>query len=332
MGITHLSILSSNPKIKVTAACDPSKVVNTFFKKYFPGIKLYPGYRELINSGVDAVIISTPPHLHYEAVKEAAEKGIHVFAEKPFTVSYAQASELASLAEQKGIINQAGYVNRFNDVFVKAKDLVCSGVIGKISTFRSEMFSNTVSKEDSGEGWRGNPETGGGCLNEMASHALDLVNYIIGKPDKITDSVLTKIHSRRVDDIVSSTLIYNNGINGKLYVNWSDPSYRKPANKFEISGTEGKMFVDQHGLKIFMEESKSEFNLKKGWNTIYITDIFNNVPFYVRGNEFTKQLYHFADCIEDSTIKNLCTFRDAADTQEIIHLIRKDHSENGGRL
>ena len=66
-----------------------------------------------------------------------------------------------------------------------------------------------------------------------------------------------------------------------------------------------------------MKKALSEKNLREGWNTIYITDVFKPVPFYVRGNEFTSQLYHFIDCIKNKTT-NKCTFRDGANTLEVI--------------
>ena len=84
------------------------------------------------------------------------------------------------------------------------------------------------------------------------------------------------------------------------------------------------MIVDQHGLKIFLQEANPENNFIKGWNTIYITDIFKNVNFYVRGNEFTNQLYHFVENIKNPTLKNLCSFHDAAKTQKLLKQIREN--------
>jgi len=329
MGITHLSIINSNPKVNVTSVCDPSKVINLFFKKYFENIKLYSEFEELIEKeNPDGVIVSTPPNFHFKIVKICLEKGIHCFVEKPFTLSYEESKELSELAGYKKVVNQVGYVNRFNDIFVNAKALIEGGVIGKVIRFKSEMFSYTISKEDKGEGWRANLETGGGCLNEMASHAIDLVNYLVGVPAMVSGSVLNKVYSQNVEDIVSTTFKYNEDLAGTLYVNWCDPSFRKPANKIEIFGKEGKILVDQHDLKIFLKNPNKTFNFKKGWNTVYITDIFNNVPFYVRGNEFTSQLYHFIDCIENRDLKNKCTFKDAVETQKILNLIRFDYKNN----
>lgn len=325
MGLTHLSILNSDARVTVTSAVDPSKVINVFFRKYFPSINLYDDYIEMFkNEKLDAIVVSTPPNLHYAITSAAIEKGIHAFVEKPFTLSHNESFKLSKMAEENGVVNQVGYVNRFNDVFLKAKEMIESGMIGQIIRFKSEMFSNTISKEEEGEGWRSTLEFGGGCLNEMASHAIDLVNYLVGVPVSVAGSTLSKVHSKNVDDIVSSTLFCSNGITGSLYVNWCDYSYRKPSNKIEIFGKEGKILADQHGLKVYLKTPNERYNLKTGWNVVYITDIFKNVPFYVRGNEFTRQLYHFIDCINEKSIVNPSTFKDASNTQRILNLIRED--------
>ena len=73
-------------------------------------------------------------------------------------------------------MNQVGYVNRFNDVFVKVKELLEADLIGKVIRFKSEMFSCTITNSDEGSGWRATRE-GGWCVFEMASHAIDLVNF-----------------------------------------------------------------------------------------------------------------------------------------------------------
>lgn len=77
-----------------------------------------------------------------------------------------------------------------------------------------------------------------------------------------------------------------------------------------------------------MKEDYPACKYRKGWNTVYITDVFNPVPFYVRGNEFTQQLYHFIDRVSGRDAKPLSTFRDASYTQEIIQCIFDDHEKN----
>ena len=329
MGITHFSIINSHPSVELKAVVDTSSTILSLLKKY-TGTKSYNDYMKLFrNETLDAVIICTPPKLHYPIAMMAAENNIHVFLEKPCTLNKMQANELAKEFEKKRLVNQVGYVNRFNDIFVEVKRFLDKNLIGNVIRFKSEMYSATILKSDSGSSWRDSRESGGGATIDMAAHAIDLVNYLIGKPDKITGSNLTKIFSSNVEDAVNATFLYSNGTTGILNVNWSDESYRKPTNKIEIFGSRGKILADQHGIKIFCKEKSKSENLRKGWNTIYITDIFSPVPFYVRGNEFTSQLYHFIECIIDEHKLNNCTFKDASDTLNVIEKIIKDYETNG---
>ena len=190
------------------------------------------------------------------------------------------------------------------------------------------MFSGTKIKKSSKLSWRDNSKSGGGALYEMASHAIDLVNFLLTKPDKVIGSILKPIYSSNVEDFVNSTFIYKNGITGLLEVNWSDKSYRKPTNKIEIFGNKGKLIADQHSIKIFLNKSSDMFKLNSGWNTIYITDLFNQCKFYVRGNEFTNQLYHFIENILDSKNKSLSNFNNASITHKVIEEIIFDHKNN----
>jgi predicted dehydrogenase len=329
MGITHYSIINSFPEVEVTAVADPSAFVLTLIDKYLP-VKTYRNYEDMFaGSDLDAVLVCTPPSLHYKILRKAAEKGISVFVEKPFTTKYSEGSELAGIFSSRRLVNQVGYVNRFNDVFMKTKQLLDKGVIGKIIRFKSEMFSCTITRPDGNSGWRTSHESGGGAIFEMATHAIDLVNYLIGKPDKVTGSSLNHIYSKNVEDAVSSTFLYNNGMSGTIFINWSDTSYRKPTNKIELFGDGGKMIVDQHTLKIYLNKPDPGNHLLQGWNTLYITDVFTPVPFYVRGNEFTRQLGHFIGCLRGHEWGNKCSFADGSDTLEVVEKIFNDYELNG---
>jgi predicted dehydrogenase len=330
MGITHYSIINSNPHIEIESVVDPSALVLSVISKYLP-VKTFKDYNDLFKqTDPDAILVCTPSNLHFPIAKEAAKKGIHAFVEKPFTTKATYASELASLYADKALVNQVGYVNRFNDIFIKTKELVEDGIIGDIIRFKSEMFSCTITKsDDSSSGWRASRETGGGAVFEMASHAIDLVNFLLGKPDKIVGSSLNHIHSKKVEDSASATFLYRNGMSGTIYINWCDTSYRKPANKIELFGRDGRILADQHSLKLFLNKSNSHYKFYQGWNTLYITDVFKSVPFYVRGNEFTRQLYHFIECIQNREIHNQCSFIDGSNVLDVIESIFNDYEQHG---
>ena len=331
MGITHYSIINEHPRIQIVAVVEPSQVIVGFLRKFVRSLNVYSDYKQLFKKELlDAIIVCTPPGLNHSVILEAGRKGIAVFAEKPFVVKKAEALELTTLFSQNKIVNQVGYVNRFNDIFIKVKEMVELHLIGEIISFKSEMNSRTILKpSNDASGWRSSPTTGGGALFEIGSHAIDLIVYFLGKPDKVVGSFMKKIYSKNVEDAVVSTFLYKDGMVGTLNINWSDESYRKPSNQIELFGTFGKIIANQYGIKLFLKEGKEKMGYKAGWNSVYITDVFKPVPFYVRGNEFTAQLYHFVECVLDNSIKNICSFTDAVSTLEVIENINNDFMNNG---
>lgn len=148
---------------------------------------------------------------------------------------------------------------------------------------------------------------------------------------------MQSIYSSAVEDLVSSTFIYNNGCTGTIMVNWSDQSFRKPTNIVKILGTKGKIVADKHAYKLFLKEADQDNGFHEGWNTRYITDFVKSVRFYVRGNEFTRQLDYFIDCINQGRTENTASFAEALKTDIVMEEITKDAArslaaDNGGSI
>jgi predicted dehydrogenase len=331
MGITHMALIGSHPQIQITAVTEDSSMVSGSLQRYRPDIHLYGEYRKMLNQeDLDLVLICTPPGLHTEMIDACLDQQLSVFVEKPFTLTFPEARRMLekAAAVPKPLALQVGYVNRFNDVFIKAKALLDQGLIGKTLNMRTEMCGRAVIKKGVGNGWRAKRENGGGCLYDYGSHAIDLMVYFLGRPERVIGAQLNRLFSEESEDVVRATVVHGNGVVGSLYVNWSDESYRKPSNRIEILGDEGKIVADNHELKVFMKREKDIY--RQGWNTIFITDLFTNVPFYVRGNEFTRQIYHFVDCVLDPSLQNQSSFLDASHTQEVIDSIFAASPMNGG--
>ena len=323
MGITHFSILNAHPSVEILAVCDKSKIMLNVLRKYVD-IGTYFDYQEMIDEAkLDFVIISTPSDSHSEIIKVAIDNNLHTFTEKPFAMTAAEGRKTLAYLEGKSLVNQVGYVNRFNEVFMEVKKLLDSGVIGEVKNFSSEMYGSTVLK-DSKASWRGKRKTGGGCMYEFASHCIDLALYLLGQPDRVVGSIMQSIYSSAVEDLVSSTFIYNNGCTGTIMVNWSDQSFRKPTNIVKILGTKGKIVADKHAYKLFLKEADQDNGFHEGWNTRYITDFAKSVRFYVRGNEFTRQLDYFIDCINQGRADNIASFAEALKTDVVMEEITKD--------
>ncbi len=324
MGISHLAILNSHPKVQLVAVCDTNAYVSSTLNKY-TGITISSDYRQVLAQGdLDAVMIATPPRLHGEMVRAALDLNLHVFCEKPFCLDPNEGAELAALAQTRGLVNQVGYHYRFVGAFKEAKRLVTAGVLGRIHHVRAEAYGPVILRPK-GASWRGQRSEGGGCLHDYASHALDLVTYLVGTPDHVGGSVLNRIFSQDVEDEAYTTLYFPDGTTGQLSANWSDESYRKLSTKVSIWGTNGVLSVDRQEVRLFLRDNiTNDRTLNDGWNIIYTTELTDAVWYYLRGEEYSAQIDHFVGCIETKQIETISSFASAVATDRIMAMMLED--------
>jgi predicted dehydrogenase len=195
-------------------------------------------------------------------------------------------------------------------------------VLGELYHFTAEAYGPVVTKEKDST-WRSKSEEGGGCLYDYASHVIDLINFSLGEIVDVSGIQLKKIYSRDVEDAVYGTMHLTSGLSGVLSVNWSDAAYRKMSTKITVHGKNGKLIVDATELKLYLHEPVRGEKFEKGWNTVSIGMLQDQVDFYLRGEEYTAQLDHFVDCIINKYTAKHNRFSDAAKTDQAIELIRK---------
>jgi predicted dehydrogenase len=235
----------------------------------------------------------------------------------------AEGQELEKLAEQKGLINQVSFHNQFVGTFRELKRLLKAGVIGELVHFTGEAYGNVITS-DRGGTWRSDPKEGGGCLLDYASHVINLVQEIIGRPVRADGSILKKVFSSAVEDAVYSMLFLESGLSGVLLVNWCDETYRKMSTSLTVQGKKGKIICDATEIKIYLNESNIREKLDKGWTIKYITDLAVPVDFYLRGEEYSAQIDHFIKCITDKKQTDINSFEQALYTDKVIELIIAD--------
>ena len=323
MGLSHCSILNAHPDVELVAVCDSSSFLLDVFNKYSKQ-DTYSDYKKMISeTQPDCIIIATPTKFHSEMVLYALEKGIHVFCEKPFSLTVTDGEKMVNLAEKIGVINQVGYHNRFIGTFIEMKRLASTGILGELFHFNGSAYGPVVLKEK-GSTWRSARSEGGGCLFDYASHVLNLLHFVLGKPVDAKGTLLKKIYSNDVEDAVYSSLFLENGLSGQLSVNWSDETHRKMSTSISIEGKKGKMIADATELKIYLKEDNKIEKLEKGWNMKYITDLTPLVNFNLRGEEYSVQIDHFIDCIKHKHTENISSFAEALVTDKIIEILIND--------
>jgi predicted dehydrogenase len=327
MGLSHAAIVGAHPDVEMVSVCDTSTLILNTFKK-FSKVNTYSDSQKMIDKEVlDFIIVATPTKFHYPIVKYALGKSIHVFCEKPFTLSSSHSKELVELANKKQLVNQVGFHNHFIGTFRELKRLLSNHIIGDLVHFSGEAYGPVVTKEKAAT-WRSNTGEGGGCLYDYASHVINLIQEIIGRPNKICGTLLKSIYSKGVEDAVYSLLKLQSGLTGTLLVNWSDETYRKMSTSLTIQGKNGKIICDATELKIFLKEPAVTEKLDHGWTIKFITDLALPVNYYLRGEEYSAQIDYFVDCIKNRKIPLYNNFEQASYTDALIEMIIEDSKRN----
>ena len=323
MGISHCAILGAHPDVNLIAVCDASSLVIDAFKKY-SRFECFSDYKKMIDTmRLDLLIIASPTKFHGEMVSYALKRSIHVFCEKPFSLDPEEGKMLSREARKLNLVNQVGYHNRFLGTFTHLKKYLSANIIGEVYHFSGESYGPVVLKEKGGT-WRSDKSEGGGCLYDYASHTIDLINFLLGKPVKVAGTELKYIFSRDVEDAVYSNLILASGLSGQLSVNWSDETYRKMSTQITVLGKKGKIIADGTELKIFLKDDNKAMGLSRGWTVKNITSLTQNVNFYLRGEEYSSQIDYFIECVKGGNTENVSSFESASETDEVIALLLND--------
>lgn len=177
LGRMECSAYSEIDGFELVAGVDiNSSARNAFLEKF--DRPTYNEYGKMLDEeNIDAVNIVTPHTLHYEQTKEALERDLHVFLEKPMVTSVKDAKELISIAEERDLILQVGYQRHVDPAFINMKEIVDSGEIGDPHMVACYLGQEWISAYT--DSWRTNPElSGGGQLYDSGSHLLDSMLWV----------------------------------------------------------------------------------------------------------------------------------------------------------
>jgi scyllo-inositol 2-dehydrogenase (NADP+) len=322
MGLSHLAIANGLDEFEVVAIVDSSTLVGSALSK-ITGIRYMSDAHEALKmEGLDAVIVATPTASHESIVRDAISRGLHVFCEKPLALDADVSRDLAELAEERGLVTQVGYHNRFVACFQELSRLIEAGALGKVSHVMGEAYGPVVTRPAKAT-WRGKSELGGGALMDYAAHPLNLLNWYLGECTACDSATLGKIFSKAVEDEVYASLRFGD-VSAQLSVNWSDASHRKMTTQISIWGDKGKLYADRQELRAyFWDASDVPEGYGEGWNVRYTTDLTRPVEFYIRGEEYSAQLETFRDRVARKSKETVNSFAEAAATDTAIQMIKR---------
>ena len=189
---------------------------------------------------INAVYIATPPASHAEYAIKAIKSGKPVYIEKPMALNYSECLKINKAAEKTGIPVFVAYYRRALPGFVRVKDMVLRGIIGKPLFVNLQLFKSPSDEEKAGQlPWRVDPEiAGGGHFFDLASHQLDYLDFLFGPIMKVRSLALNQAGLYKAEDYVSAEFLFANNIAGSG--TWSfSASTSSSRDSIEITGDKG---------------------------------------------------------------------------------------------
>ena len=199
-----------------------------------------------LKSGIDAVAIVTPNHMHFPVAREFLKRGIHVICDKPLTATLAEARQMVKAAEKSEALfvlthNYTGY-----PMVRQAREMVAAGDIGTIRVVQVEYPQDwlTDKAEDTGlkqAEWRTGLERSGagGCIGDIGTHAFNLASFVSGLAlEELCADMQSFVEGRRLDDNAHVMLRFEGGARGMLWSSQVAPG-NENALRLRVYGDKG---------------------------------------------------------------------------------------------
>jgi len=196
---------------RVEVVCDKNPAALARARKAYPNIRAVSDPAEILRSPeIDAVAVVTPVWTHYELAKMALANGKHVFIEKPFTSSAAQAEELIELAARKKLTIMVDHTFLFTGAVRKIRELTESGALGDLYYYDSLRVNLGLFQHDVSVIW------------DLAPHDLSIMDHIIKREPEAIVATGEK-HLNGVEDVAFMTIYFPRNVIAHINVNWLSP-------------------------------------------------------------------------------------------------------------
>jgi predicted dehydrogenase len=212
-GPNLLRNLVANQSCIVKIVADLSRDRRDYVKKFYPLVNVTENADEIFNDPtIDAIVISTPVHTHFNLVMKALSSGKHVLVEKPMATSVSEIEQIETLANKKQLVAMVGHTFLYNSAVRYVKKLIDSGDLGEIRYIYSRRLN------------LGRIRTDVDALWNFAPHDISIIQYWLdnSKPISIVKRGMAYVQDG-IDDVVFLNIVYPGKIMAEIHVSWLDP-------------------------------------------------------------------------------------------------------------
>jgi predicted dehydrogenase len=203
---------NETPGARVVAISDADDGSLKRAAQSYPEIRMAKDCQDLVTaSDIDVIAIVTPVSSHFEIAKAALSNGKHIFIEKPFTASVAQAEQLIELADKKRLKIMVDHTFLFTGAVKKIKELIDDGVLGDLYYFDSIRVNLGLFQKDVNVVW------------DLAPHDLSIMDHLIDKEPTAVMATGVAHFNNQLEDVAYITVYFPDNVIAHLNVNWLSP-------------------------------------------------------------------------------------------------------------
>lgn len=292
----QLKDLQKIDNAEVVALCDVVKKRAEKQAKIYGITSVYDDYHALLaREDIDAVTLPLPDQLHRKIAVDALRAGKHVLCEKPMALTFEDCKAMVQAEKESGKCLMVGQIGRYTPAFVKAKEILDSGVLGKLFFIESE-YAHDYSKMRDESPWRvtseREPIIGGGC------HAVDLVRMLAGNPEEVFAYANNlSLTDWPIHDCTVAVMKFPDGVIGKVMT--STGCKRHYTMRSVLYGTKGTLVFDNKSSYIYLYQERfipGETDQYLGHSQ---QEIALEIPIEVNNHNFAGEARDFCNAIAE---------------------------------
>ena len=280
---------SALPQCQVRYVCDKDEKRLAHMKQLYPQVETTKDFEKIVgDKEVNAVVVATNVHLHYELAKKSLEAGKHTFVEKPMTQTSEQGNTLVQLAARSKLTLMVGHTFIYSAPVNRIQEIVKSGDIGEIQYISSRRLNLGLFQKDINVAW------------DLAPHDISIILHLLGKlPVSVNCQGKAHVH-KEIEDVTNMSLNFDNGGFATIHSSWLDPN---KIREMVIVGSKRMIVYDDNQplekLKIYDKrvetpphyDTFAEFQYSYHYGDMYAPYIKQTEPLKVEAQ-------HFLDCIK----------------------------------
>ena len=272
--------------VQLTAVADTKPERLEFVRRHYPEVKVFASHTQLLESDVEAVVISTPIHTHHMLAMEAIRAGKHILVEKPLAASAIEAVELINLAKSRHRLVMVGHTFLYNPAVLELRRLVGDGELGRIYYVDAARLNLGLFQRRADVIW------------DLAPHDVSILMYVLGTNPVAVSARGSTCVQDDVHDVAYLELLFESGISAHVHVSWLDPAKvrritvvgdQKMAVYNDVSLVE-KIRVYDTGVSTPITNNFGEFQLSYRHGQV-------SIPYIPWQEPLRLECEHFVECV-----------------------------------